>query len=323
MSTMTTATYQCVSFLFLLILCIVSPTESYYREQSSNSRTISNNGTSISGPTIGATGNILSSKLASSRRSQSYSMPVSMEAVKNLCSKDRDMKLVCHCTPEDYIHIKATKADCWIFHDDFPQQDPNWLAFETQLYLELLKITVQRTGHLGYIPTSIFYKLKFMKEVDISYGQINEIASFAFGNLTQLTKITLVNNQIRFLLPYAFANHPDLIEVDLEQNQIVDIDKLAFVNVPNLQSLVLSKNNLTQLHDDVFTELRKLRDLRLESNAISGLTREMFKGLGNLQTLRLSYNALHIIGETVFAELWALQELDLDNNNIEVSHFSP
>lgn len=308
MSTMTTATYQCITFLFLLFLCIVSPIESYYREQSrSTSPTTNNNGTAASP---------LASKI-NSRKHQLY--PIPALAVKNLCSKDRDMKLVCHCTPEDYVHIKAKKADCWIFHDDFPQMDPNWLAFETQVYLEDLKVTVQRTGHLGYIPTSIFTRLSYLHELDISYGQINEINSFAFGNLTQLTKIILANNQIRYLLPYAFANHVDLVEIDLEQNQIVDIDKLAFVNVPNLASLNLSKNNISQLHDDVFTELRKLLDLRLESNAITALTREMFKGLGNLRTLRLSYNNMNFIGDTVFAELWGLQELDLDNNNVEVS----
>ena len=32
----------------------------------------------------------------------------------NLCSKERDMKLVCHCTPDDDT-VKANKAECWIF----------------------------------------------------------------------------------------------------------------------------------------------------------------------------------------------------------------
>lgn len=303
-----TATYQCVTSL-LLFLCIVSPIESYYREQQQqqqqNSTTYDSNNTSRVN--------------VSGRQSQQVSpMAMSSSAVKNLCSKDRDMKLVCHCTPEDYIHIKATKADCWIFHDDFPQLDPNWAAFETQVYLENLKITVQRTGYLGYVPTIIMNKLKYLKTIDVSYGQINEINNFAFGNLTQLAQIILANNQIRYLFPYAFANHPDLKDVDLEQNHIVNISKMAFMNVPSLETLNLAKNNITHLHDDVFAELRKLIDLHLQSNSITTLTREIFKGLGNLRILRLSYNNIEFIGDTVFAELWSLQELYLDNNNVKV-----
>lgn len=297
-------TYQCISTtLLVLFFCIVSPIESYREQQQQQDGNVTN---ALNNRKQGV-------------QQQVFPMTMAASAVKNLCSKDRDMKLVCHCTPEDYIHIKATKADCWIFHDDFPQSDPNWAAFETQVYLENLKITVQRTGFLGYIPTAIMHKLKYLKAVDISYGQINEINSHAFGNLTQLTQIILANNQIRYLMANAFANHPDLVDVDLEQNHIVNISRTAFVNVPSLTVLNLAKNNVTHLHDDVFSELRKLIDLRLESNSITVLTREMFKGLGNLRTLRLSYNNIEFIGDTVFAELWSLQELYLDNNNIKVS----
>lgn len=243
-------------------------------------------------------------------------------SIMNLCSKDRDMKLVCHCLPEDYVHIKASKADCWIFHDDFPRKDTNWLAFHTQVYLDHLKLTVQRTGQLTYIPTDVIGTLKHLKTLSIEYGNINELNSYAFANLTQLQSVTLPKNQIRVLYQYAFANHPDLEEINLEQNHIIDIDRHAFVDLPNLTKLNLARNNLTTMHDDVFSELRKLIDLRMDSNQISVLTREMFKGLGNLKSLRISNNNINFIGDTVFAELWGLSELELDNNNIEVSLFN-
>lgn len=243
-------------------------------------------------------------------------------SIMNLCSKDRDMKLVCHCSPEDYVHIKASKADCWIFHDDFPRKDPNWLAFHTQVYLEHLKLTVQRTGHLTYIPTDVIGTLKYLKTLSIEYGNIGELNSYAFANLTQIQSISLPKNQVRILFQYAFANHPDLEDINLEQNHIMDIDRHAFVDLPNLTKLNLAHNNLTTMHDDVFSELRKLIDLRMDSNQISVLTREMFKGLGNLKSLRISNNNINFIGDTVFAELWGLSELELDNNNIEVSHIN-
>uniref|UniRef100_A0A336LLJ4 CSON010967 protein n=1 Tax=Culicoides sonorensis TaxID=179676 RepID=A0A336LLJ4_CULSO len=320
LTNMVQTTYQSSKTLLLLLflLCIVCPIQSHYNQQQQQQQKIQGNISSSSSKisNVGVLTTATASTIVSRRKPIQQVYHVS-SAIKNLCSKDRDMKLVCHCSPEDFIHIKATKADCWIFHDEFPEHDLNWLAFDTQLYIEDLKITVQRTGHLGYIPVQIMQKLKYLKTLDISYGQISDIPTYAFGNLTQIRQISLENNQIRYLFPYAFANHPDLEEISMEQNQITDIDKLAFVNVPSLMVLNMAKNNLTQIHDDVFADLRKLIDLRLESNAISLLTREMFKGLGNLRNLRLSYNNLNFIGDTVFAELWGLQELDLDNNNIE------
>ncbi|XP_063697098.1 connectin [Culicoides brevitarsis] len=280
----------------------------------------SSSGSSMSGGSYTSTGG--SKKQKSLKHSNNVgiaeaSTTITTGSIMNLCSKDRDMKLVCHCSPEDYVHIKATKADCWIFHDDFPRKDPNWLAFHTQVYLDHLKLTVQRTGHLTYIPTDVIGTLKHLKSLSIEYGVISELNSYAFANLTQLRSVSLPKNQIRVLYQFAFANHPDLEEINLEQNQIIDIDRHAFVDLPNLQKLNLAHNNLTTMHDDVFSELRKLIDLRMDSNQISVLTREMFKGLGNLKSLRISNNNINFIGDTVFAELWGLSELELDNNNIE------
>ncbi|XP_063709040.1 connectin-like [Culicoides brevitarsis] len=328
LTNMVQTTYQSSKTLLLLfLLCIVCPIQSHYNQQQQQQQKVQGNLSSSSsrisnvGATLAAVASTKTTFVGGSQSSR-RKLPIQQvyhvsSSIKNLCSKDRDMKLVCHCSPEDYIHIKATKADCWIFHDDFPEHDLNWLAFDTQLYIEDLKITIQRTGHLGYIPVQIMQKLKYLKALDISYGQISNIPTYAFGNLTQIRQISLENNQIKYVFAYAFANHPDLEEISLEQNYITDIDKMAFVNVPSLVSLNMAKNNLTQIHDDVFAELRKLIDLRLESNTISSLTREMFKGLGNLRNLRLSYNNLNFIGDTVFAELWGLEQLDLDNNNIE------
>lgn len=287
--------------LMLLFLCLVSPTHSRYNDRDVNSE-------------------ISSRKWEkSTQRSTPDGSAALTGSIMNLCSKDRDMKLVCHCTPEDYMHIKATKADCWIFHDDFPSNDINWRAFQTQLYLEHLKFTVQRTGSLEYVPTNEMGTLKSLRSISIEYAQIKEINSYAFANLSQLTSIILPKNQIHMLHAFAFANHPDLEEINLEQNQIVDIDKNTFVDLPNLTNLNVARNKITTIHDDLFSELRKLVELRLDSNAISILTREMFKGLGNLRTLNISNNNINYIGNTVFAELWGLQELFLDSNHIAVS----
>lgn len=328
MATTRKEAYQNI-ILMLFCLCFASPIEMRYTDKDLNisggspfggiSGSSSSSGSGIGYSASGSGG--------SRKREKTFKQPhmfevpttVATSTATNLCSKDRDMKLVCHCSPEDYFHIRASKAECWIFHDDFPRKDPNWLAFHTQSYLEHLKFTVQRTGHLGYIPTDVIGALKLLKVISIEYAQINEINSYAFANLSRLTSIELPKNQIRILYRYAFANHPDLDDINLEQNTIVDIDQHAFVDLPNLKVLNLAKNNISLIHEDLFGELRKLIDLRLDSNSISVLTREMFKGLGNLQKLRISNNNVNFIGDAVFAELWGLQELELDSNHIEVS----
>ncbi|XP_058129226.1 connectin-like [Anopheles ziemanni] len=287
---MVSATYQNLT-LALLVLCIVtSPIESRYREKDTKK------GKSMPQPNLPPM--IVPSPLM------------------NLCSGDREMKLVCHCSPDD-PHVKAQKANCWIFSKELPRKDANWLAFQTQSTLEQLKITVQKIGNLAYIPSDVLHTLKYLKQLTIEYGVIPDLLNYAFGNLTELRNVTLHKNQIRIVHPFAFANHPYLEEINLERNEILELDKEALVHLPALRKLNLDFNNLSILHDDVFVYLTSLDELKLESNQISVLTREIFKGLGNLRILKLTANSLSSIGDTVFAELWSLQELDLDQNQIE------
>ncbi|XP_053672388.1 connectin [Anopheles nili] len=286
---MTAATYHNLA-LALLVLCVItSPIESRYRE-----------------------------KDAKKIKSSQPNLPqlVVPSPLMNLCSGDREMKLVCHCSPDD-PHVKAQKANCWIFSKELPRKDTNWLAFQTQATLEQLKITVQKIGNLAYIPSDVLHTLKYLKQLTIEYGVIPDLLNYAFGNLTELRNVTLHKNQIRIVHPFAFANHPFLEEINLERNEILELDKEALVHLPALRKLNLDYNNLSMLHDDVFTYLTSLDELKLESNQIAVLTREIFKGLGNLRILKLTANSLTFIGDTIFAELWSLQELDLDHNQIE------
>ena len=281
--------------LTLIILCSIHPTESRYREKTRDK----------SEP----------SPLATQQKYQQVTVP---KVALNLCSKDRALKLVCHCTPDD-VNIKASKADCWIFLPDLPKSDVSWSAFHSQTQLQNLKFTVHVGGNLSFIPTDVIQILKFLKTISIEYGQLHEVLAFAFGNLTQLTNISLAHNQIQKLHGYAFVNHQHLVEISLEQNEINEIDRHTFLNLPNLYRLNLEHNKLEQLQDDTFEHLVKLNELLMQHNLINLLTRETFKGLGNLKNLNLSHNKLTFIGDTVFAELWSLQELSLEENQIEVS----
>ncbi|KAG4074394.1 hypothetical protein HA402_000373 [Bradysia odoriphaga] len=234
----------------------------------------------------------------------------------NLCSKDIDMKLACHCSHEDNRRT-VMEVDCLVLHEEFPQSDPAWQSFRQHPNLKHFILTVHRNGYMSYLPSDILKYQKELRTITITYADIREIPTYAFGNLTKLENITLIKSQIEVLDIHSFANHESLRGLNLEENQIVDIDRYAFTNLPELQELLLTKNNLTTLHDEMFADLGNLAKLKLNENLISILTKEMFKGLGNLRHLDLSINNVKYIGDAVFAELWSLQELDLESNSIE------
>lgn len=236
----------------------------------------------------------------------------------NLCSKGRDMKLVCHCSPPDNENAKAHKAECWIFRSDLTERDLDWTAFHTQTQLQSLGFSVHGTGNLSFIPTTVIQSLKHLDKLTIEYGQIHEIFSFAFGNFTRIKNITLPNNQIKSINSYAFANHKELEELTLNNNEIYEIDPFAFIGLPRLARLNLAGNRIQLLHEDTFESLEKLSKLTLSHNSIDFLTRETFKGLANLNILRIDHNKLKFIDEEGFVELPSLVELELGHNEIEV-----
>jgi Leucine rich repeat len=311
---MSSNTYQQIA-LILLVLCIVSPIESRYEKERKQEKS------------IGAT--------AARTQPQSADQQTSV----SLCKKDRTLPFLCHCTPEDES-IKAQKglferrtrlgdglnsfllsplAECWIVSPELTRKDPQWLAFNTQTQLQHLKFSVLSSGNLSFIPTDILQSLKYLRTINIEYGQIHELHSFAFANLTVLMNISLGNNQVKVVSAYTFANHMHLHEINLEKNEIYELDRLSLINLPNLNRLNLEHNRLEVIQDETFDTLTKLSELLLNNNSISKLTREIFKGLGNLQVLKMANNKLSFLADTVFAELWSLRELELQNNQIEVS----
>jgi hypothetical protein len=235
----------------------------------------------------------------------------------NICIRERDTKLVCHCSP-DNGSSKAEKAECWIFNDDLGVLDLAWTAFHAQTELKSLVFSVYGTGNLSFIPSNAIQMLKQLEKLTIEHAQIVEVPSFIFGNFTRLRNITLTRNQIRIISPYAFAHHELLEDLILTSNDIFEVDPIAFIGLINLQRLSLARNRLQIIHEDTFEPLENLGELHLSFNLIDGVSRDAFKGLNNLWNLKLDYNKLKFIGDETFVELTNLIELDLGHNMIEV-----
>ncbi|KAH8302819.1 hypothetical protein KR044_010930 [Drosophila immigrans] len=322
---------QLLFFLLLLLLscCLIAPTAARAREErrsrgrgGSNTNSGSSSG-SVSSSGISGNSNgyyrsstsygSSSSSASSSMGSTGYNGPTDSTG---FCTRRRDMKLMCYCTPDEN-HIPVQKAECWVFSEGLLQNDTTWTRFYQQKSLRELKFVIQNNARLDYIPSMIIEPLKNLTHIVIEYSQVEIVKSYAFANLPFLERIILNNNHIIALDEDAFANHIRLRDLNLEHNQIFEMDRHAFRNLPHCERLYMNNNNISTLHEGLFADMTRLTYLNLAHNQINVLTSEIFRGLGNLNVLKLTRNNLNFIGDTVFAELWSLSELELDDNRIE------
>ncbi|XP_041981335.1 connectin-like [Aricia agestis] len=237
--------------------------------------------------------------------------------LKNICDiTDRNSKVHCYC--ENTRELKnATKAECWVFNGGIPRDDPIWQSFASQPALHTLSFNVRVDGALNYIPTKSLQYLQRLRSINIKYGNIGDITSFAFANLTNLNEAVLSSNQIGTLESYAFAHLPNITLINLEDNALIEIDKVSFFDLPKLQKLVFTKNNISTIYDGTFQHTFNLLELDLNKNTIYHLNRHTFDGLANLRKLDLRRNCISNLTEFTFAELWNLQELLLGKNDIK------
>ncbi|XP_012545324.2 connectin [Bombyx mori] len=235
----------------------------------------------------------------------------------NICDiTDRDSKVHCYCENTREPR-NATKAECWIFNGGIPRDDLVWQSFASQPTLQALSFNVRVEGALSYVPTKALMYLPRLRSINIKYGNILEVSSFAFANLTHLRETGLSQNQIETLQQYSFAHLPNVTTINLEDNTILDIDAEAFYDVPKLQKLVFTKNNISTIRNGTFQHTFNLLELDLNKNNIYNLNRRTFDGLANLRKLDLRKNRIQNLTEFTFAELWNLQELLLGKNDLK------
>ncbi|XP_053608327.1 connectin-like [Plodia interpunctella] len=236
---------------------------------------------------------------------------------KNICDvSDRESKVHCYCETSREPK-NATKAECWVFNGGIPRNDLIWQSFASQPTLKTLSFNVRVDGALSYVPTEALQYLKNLKSINIKYGTIPEIQSYAFANLTNLTEALLSQNEIESLRQYAFAHLPNITLINLDENMIVEIGTDVFYNMPKLHKLTFTKNNISSIKDGAFQHTFNLLELDLNKNNIFHLNRRTFDGLANLRKLDLRRNRIYNLTEFTFAELWNLQELLLGKNDLK------
>jgi hypothetical protein len=111
-------------------------------------------------------------------------------------------------------------------HNQISEIQPN--IFNNLPVLESLSIRFNKITELKpniFTEGTFGNNLSRLKELNLSYNQINTIYMGAFNNLLRLTHLYLNNNQINILLPGIFAdtlgnNLPNLKEINLNMNHL-------------------------------------------------------------------------------------------------------
>lgn len=89
-----------------------------------------------------------------------------VSTTNNLCEKGVDMKLLCHCN-HDHYKQKVNEVDCFLLHEEFPQSDPSWFAFNSHPNIKHIQLTVTQHGYLGYLPIDVFRKQRDLQTLNI------------------------------------------------------------------------------------------------------------------------------------------------------------
>ncbi|CAG9832018.1 unnamed protein product [Diabrotica balteata] len=247
-------------------------------------------------------------------RNKSKTISSSPDNICNLEPSHND-NIRCFCTKDKYHQVSS--AECWIF-GSVTKDNFMWkLIIESQPYLAEFSVISSKNGDLSSIPKYFSSRMLFLKNLTVTFGVIETIEKFAFGNSTSLQKLILAQNQIKYLDQFSISNLLSLTELDLSENNIKLIHPAVFLNVPQLKYVRLNKNNITKIEDKAFAGLGNVLDLDLSENLLCDINNMTFFGLSKLKVIDLSMNKIIGLTSSVFLELWDIEEMYLDDNNIE------
>ena len=111
------------------------------------------------------------------------------------------------------------------------------------------------------------YKLKELKELDLSINQINSISVFKELNLNKLKILNLKYNKIS-IIDY-LSNLSNLERIDLSHNKIEDISIFGKKDFNKLKFLNLGYNNIEDITPFGNNDLSELEELNLEFNKLN------------------------------------------------------
>ena len=105
-------------------------------------------------------------------------------------------------------------------------------------------------NRLTHIRTSMFQRLRLLKDLDLRSNQISDIDPGAFLSLQQCTDLWLSYNKLKCLRAGTFKGLVSLVLLDLYSNQISFIEDGTFSHLPLIRGLYLNNNLLVTIMDE-------------------------------------------------------------------------
>ncbi|XP_023217408.1 protein artichoke-like [Centruroides sculpturatus] len=212
------------------------------------------------------------------------------------------------CKPPFKCNCEDTKIDC---------SNLKITDFESKLQFSEEIIEVNFQGNEIKNIQKNFAKGTNLRDLDLSYNNINFISSEAFSNLNQLIRLDLSHNYIWNLAVDVFSGVKSLKKLDLSYNNIQNIIPNTFMPTKMLTDLSLEFNPFMYFDKDFFTYLPKLENLNLRYTGFSSLLPKLFASNTNLKYLSLANNALSSVPSSALKDLKSLVVLWLNDNPIK------
>ncbi|KAF7285589.1 hypothetical protein GWI33_010498 [Rhynchophorus ferrugineus] len=166
------------------------------------------------------------------------------------------------------------------------------------------------------ITPGLFLDVPNLVNVQIAYGNLQEIPRGAFSNLPAMEMLRIHNNKIDIIEDLSFANLRFLKRIHVDFNQLEYWNREWFTNSTNVEILDFQVNKIRTLPRRAFEKLPKLRQIYFDDNDISVIHADAFKGIRKLEYLGLRYNQLKEINENIFPNNLKIRTLLLDRNNL-------
>lgn len=165
----------------------------------------------------------------------------------------------------------------------------NITSIENRMFSKMTGLTslILKGNGIKKIHLAAFFELKNLRQIDLSYNELEQVSASLFLGNKELDIIRLNDNYRLKSLPLeGFSCESGKFNVYLFDLQNCDISELGddtFKYMPRMTTLNLAWNNIESLSLDFFKSMTKLIELNLSNNVITELSNLTFLNNRNLK----------------------------------------
>lgn len=142
------------------------------------------------------------------------------------------------------------------------------------------------------MPANFFERYPGVESIEMTHKHLKTIASTDLQNANYLRRINVSHNEIDNIAALAFDAAPKLTEIDLSYNLLHDLNENIFTSYL-IKYLYLHNNQLTVVQSAWFENLLYLRVLTLNNNRIRAIDcGQLFDFIPNINVLHLHSNEI-------------------------------